>query len=109
MDYGLWNRLHEAIDFGRPELAEDLAITHKSRGKPRPATLDLAHADLGRALLQQGQFAEARQATQQCLKLLPAGHPLRKRVQQQLHKSEKLQGVERQLDAYLAKLKTQPE
>jgi hypothetical protein len=57
---------------------------------------------LGQVLLQQGQFTEARQATQRCLQLLPANHPLRKPASEQLRQCERMIAIEKKLAAVLA-------
>jgi tetratricopeptide (TPR) repeat protein len=63
--------------------------------------LTQAHGALGQALLQQGRFAQASAATQRCLKLLPAGQPLRRFVSQQMQQCERLLALEARLSAVL--------
>jgi tetratricopeptide (TPR) repeat protein/serine/threonine protein kinase len=59
----------------------------------------MAYGVLGQALLAQGAFTEARAATQQALKLLPAGHPLRPLVARQLHECQRLLDLDVRLTA----------
>jgi tetratricopeptide (TPR) repeat protein len=61
----------------------------------------IAHGALGRALLQQGRFAEAGAATRSCLELLPAGHPLRRIVSQQMERCLRLVELDKRLSAVL--------
>jgi tetratricopeptide (TPR) repeat protein/tRNA A-37 threonylcarbamoyl transferase component Bud32 len=60
-----------------------------------------AHGALGQALLRWGRFAEAGRATQRCLDLLPAGHPLRPVVTQQLRRCQQLLALDQKLTALL--------
>jgi tetratricopeptide (TPR) repeat protein len=74
---------------------------------PKAVDLDPRHADaigsLGLALQQAGRFAEARDASQRALALLPSGHPLRQVVTKQLHQCEQLLGLATRLTAILNK------
>jgi tetratricopeptide (TPR) repeat protein len=61
-----------------------------------------AHGALGSALLAQGAFREAREATQQALRLLPGGHSLRPVVTRQLDECQRLLNLDARLTAILA-------
>ena len=56
---------------------------------------------MGEALLAQGRFREARDATRRCLDLLPQGHPQRASATRQLQRCERLLGLEGRLPAVL--------
>jgi tetratricopeptide (TPR) repeat protein len=60
-----------------------------------------AHAALGEALLEHGDFAESRDAFRRCLELLPAEHPLRRTVTQQLRRAEAALAASEKLPAIL--------
>src|SRR5262249_25558025 len=60
-----------------------------------------AHGGLALVLLQQGQFAEAQQATLKCLKLLPPTAPQRDAAQRQLQQCERLLALDRRRAAIL--------
>ncbi|HKB40280.1 MAG TPA: tetratricopeptide repeat protein [Gemmataceae bacterium] len=60
-----------------------------------------AHGALGQALLRQGRFTEARDATRRALDLLPERAPLRGRVTQQLQACERLLALDEKLPAVL--------
>ena len=66
--------------------------------EPNNAT---THHNLPRALLMNGQFAEARTATLAGLKLLAADDPQRKTAQERLQKCDQLQARDQQLSAIL--------
>jgi tetratricopeptide (TPR) repeat protein len=61
-----------------------------------------AHGALGQALLQQGQFAQALQATRRCLLLLPPQHSSRALVSAQQQLCEHLLALEGKLSAVRA-------
>jgi tetratricopeptide (TPR) repeat protein len=61
------------------------------------------HGALGMALLEKGQYAEARAALRDCLKLLPKGHPAQNYVQQQLQRTESILVMEGNLSSFLEK------
>jgi serine/threonine-protein kinase len=61
-----------------------------------------AHGALGQALLRQGRFSEARASTRRCLDLLPARHPLRPFVSQQLRQCQRGLELEPKLPRILA-------
>jgi tetratricopeptide (TPR) repeat protein len=99
-----------------PKLAQahvNLGITLDDKGEREEAIQELrtaitidpkhaqAHGALGMALLQQGQFNEARNATQACLQLLPAKHPLRQLVTQQLQQCQQMIALDEKLPAIL--------
>jgi tetratricopeptide (TPR) repeat protein/serine/threonine protein kinase len=60
-----------------------------------------AHGALGQALLEQGKFADASQATTKALELLPPGHPLRDAAVQQLRQCKRLAAVDAKSSAIL--------
>jgi tetratricopeptide (TPR) repeat protein len=60
-----------------------------------------AHSALATALLRQGDFAAARDATRRCLEVLPAGHPRREYVSQQLRRCERVLALDARLPTYL--------
>jgi hypothetical protein len=64
---------------------------------------------LGEALLAKGQFAEARLATLDCLKLLPNKHPLRQTAEEQLQQCDNLLVLDRKLAAFLGGGELPPE
>jgi serine/threonine-protein kinase len=66
---------------------------------PRSA---LAHAALGETLFQQGQFAQAEASTLHCLRLLPAGDPMRPVVTQQLQRCRHFQALEKKVPDLLS-------
>jgi tetratricopeptide (TPR) repeat protein/tRNA A-37 threonylcarbamoyl transferase component Bud32 len=76
-----------------------IACYHKALAIDRK--LALAHGALGQALLLQGRFREARDSTHRSYRLLPARHPLRPRVFQQLRQCERLLVLEAQLPTLL--------
>jgi serine/threonine-protein kinase len=61
----------------------------------------LAHGALGKALLRQGRFAEARAPTHRCLELLPENHPLRGGVTRQLRECERFLALDLKLPGLL--------
>jgi hypothetical protein len=60
-----------------------------------------AHAALGQALLKQGRFAQAREATRRCLVLLPPNHSLRTFATQQLRQCQRWLQLDEKLHAIL--------
>jgi eukaryotic-like serine/threonine-protein kinase len=78
----------KAIDIN-PKLAE------------APYKLSISYGAFGQALLVKGQFAEARAATLEGLKLLPAEHPQRKLAQEQLQRCDQLLALDKQLSLIL--------
>jgi tetratricopeptide (TPR) repeat protein len=77
------------------------AIAAYRRALAADPRLVQAHGGLGLALLAQGEFAAAAQATQQCLQLLPPGHPLRGPVQHQLQQCQHAIQLEKRAQAIL--------
>jgi tetratricopeptide (TPR) repeat protein len=66
------------------------AISHFRKAIQIDPNLADPYAGMGLALLRKGQFAEARTATLQCLKLVPGNHPLRQFAQGQLTQCDNL-------------------
>jgi hypothetical protein len=93
--YGLGNVLSDQKQW--PE-----AIAALKKAIELDPTNPLFHGALGLTLLRHGEFAAARQATQTSLKLLPANHPLRKAVQQQMQQCERLLALDQRRAAILA-------
>src|SRR5205814_925647 len=91
------NNLGNALDDSKDLVG---AIKHFRTAIELDPKYALAHGALGQALLQKGQFAEAREATRQCLKLLLPGDAHQKLVQEQLQRCEKLLVVEGKLTTY---------
>src|SRR5262249_11713260 len=91
--------LEGAIRCFQAAVAIDPQLAHV-HGSLRETLLQQGHS-------QQGHFAEARRATQQCLDLLPARDPLRDYAAQQLRQCERLLAAEEKLPAVL-KGDTQP-
>ncbi len=63
--------------------------------------MQLAHGNLGKVLLQQGQFAEARAATRDCLELLRPSDPNYRSAAQLLQQCERFVELEPKLPAVL--------
>jgi tetratricopeptide (TPR) repeat protein len=74
------------------------ALVLDPRLAPRHAK---AHGVLAHALLQQGEFTEAKQASRRCLNLLPANHPFRAFASRQLRQCEEMLALEPRLGAIL--------
>jgi tetratricopeptide (TPR) repeat protein len=85
--------------YGRREVDAAIACFQKAiAADPKHAQ---APGALGGALLRQGRFAQARAATRRCLKLLPAGDPLRQAASQQLRQCERMLALDNRLTALL--------
>jgi Tfp pilus assembly protein PilF/tRNA A-37 threonylcarbamoyl transferase component Bud32 len=81
-------KLDEAVAEYRRALALDPKFAH-------------THGALGQVLLSEGRFAEARRATRRSLRILPADHPLRRVLVQQLRRCQQLLALDRKLTAVL--------
>ena len=64
-------------------------------------SLGLVQGALGNSLLTKGKYAEARAATLECQKLLPADHPQQKPMLQQLQRCDQMLALDRQLSVIL--------
>jgi tetratricopeptide (TPR) repeat protein len=80
----------------------DEAVGHYEKALRLDPKHALAQGALGQALLAQGRWAEARNATRRCLELLPDRHPLRAPVTAQLRQCERMLALEARLPAVLA-------
>jgi tetratricopeptide (TPR) repeat protein len=86
--YGM-GKLEESIQCFRKAVASDPTSTP-------------AWQNLGIALGQQGEFTEAHKALRRCLALLPAKHPKRGEVMEQVQKCRQLLAADDKLNAFLA-------
>jgi eukaryotic-like serine/threonine-protein kinase len=73
------------------------AINHYRKALDINPRLLQAHYNLALGLLAMEKFGAARAAVQECVKLLPPGHPQQKLIQQQLERCDRLLALDKQL------------
>jgi serine/threonine-protein kinase len=101
------NPKHSTARYEMGVVLQSLRRTDEAIVQLREATklapgLTMAWEALAEALIQSGQFAEARAATQRCLELPPGGEPRRKAQREQIALCDRLLALEARLPAILA-------
>jgi serine/threonine-protein kinase len=101
------NPKHSTARYEMGVVLQSLRRTDEAIVQLREATklapgLTMAWEALAESLIQSGQFAEARAATQRCLELPPGGEPRRKAQREQIALCDRMLALEARLPAVLA-------